>query len=70
MDLVFLFENKASLLLLENINKIICIHIGFFWDFLYLSYSIGRTGESTGAGYLLFEIWNTENKCHWGNTKI
>lgn len=71
MDLVTLFENKASLLLLESINKIICIHIGFFWDFFYVSHPNGRQSrEVNWTGCLPFEIWSMENKFHWGNTKI
>lgn len=61
MDLVTLFENKTSLLLLESINKIICIHIGFFWDFLYVSNPNGRQNRGVNwTGCLPFEIWSME----------
>lgn len=59
MDLVTLFENKAAFLLLESINKIICIHVGFFWDFLYMSNPHGRQGSQLEQViyHLRFVVW-------------
>lgn len=51
MHLVFLLENKASLLLLKSINKIICFHILAFPEtsFMCPTQVADRAVESTGA---------------------